>query len=137
LLFGIKDGILFLGTLKGNPPAESGEPPDIEWGAAAGGKPVFRAVANMEVMDSLLASYCSPRIFPGLESAIMEMGIDDMLDRQVFSGVIQALIAMQEVKKLTLDVNDWSAADVSIFTGNVDYRKVLELNRLYRRLNRD
>jgi hypothetical protein len=107
------------------------DPSEIEW-TAGDGKPIFRATANMEMMSSLFASFISSRPFPALEGVIREMDLEDILNARAFSGMIQVFTHMQEINHITLDMNGWDSFDVSIFTGEVDYKKVYELRRIFR-----
>jgi hypothetical protein len=131
LYIGMKDGVLLMGSLDEEALEETSE---FVWGAVGDGKPIFRAAADMEIMYTLFASFIPSRPFSALEGVIREMDLEDMLNARAFSGMIQAFTHMQEIKNITLDMNGWDSFDVSIFTGEVDYKKVYELSRLSRRL---
>jgi len=44
------------------------------------------------------------------------------------------MICAQEIKEIMLGISNWSSLDLTIVTGEVDFKKVWELARLVRNL---
>jgi hypothetical protein len=136
LHIGVKDGVLLVGSLSGG---TLDDDPKIEWTSGKSNeKSILSAQMNMELLASLLSSFFSsqpPETAELLNDLIETLDLEDLLS--IRPGLFSALVTLQEIKKITLDMNDWESLDLSISTGEVDYKKVDELTRLSKRLEPD
>jgi hypothetical protein len=136
LYIGVKDGVLLMGSLNEGALEVN---PEIEWvGGESNGKSILRAQVNIELLASLLGSLFSSQPSETAEllnDLIEALDLEDLLS--IRPGLFRALATLQEIKGLTLDMGDWESLDMSVLTGEVDYKKVDELARLSRRLESD
>jgi hypothetical protein len=138
LCIGVKDGVLLMGSLSEGTLEDD---PKIEWTSGGGKsdeKSIVRAQANIELLASLLGTFFSsqPSETAALLNDLIEtLDLEDLLS--IRPGLFRALAALQEIKGITLDMGDWESLDLSVLTGEVDYKKVDDLTRLSRRLEPD
>jgi hypothetical protein len=131
LFAGLKDGTLLLGCLN---PETLEESPEIQWPDGSG-KDVFRARLNVERLGLLPIELSTSWLPARLTDMIENLGFEDTLNPRAYSAFLKALLCAREIWEITLGMSDWGSLDLTVVTGEVNYRQALELTRLARELN--
>jgi hypothetical protein len=127
---GMKDGVFLIGCLS---PETLDEKPQIAWPdfAADGGNDsrVFGSVLDVRALSAMLGGHTKNFNLKPLASFIEEQGYDVLLTARTYSMLLRALIGVSEAKEISLGMSGWDSVDLTVRTGEPDYRTVWELAR--------
>ncbi len=135
MVLGVKDGTLLMGSLAPEALDEAAMPePGRPKGSDKEGKrSLLRVALDVERGCDLFIPFLSAASPEALKDLFEALDADDLPDSGALSGLLRALGALQELRSVTLSATGWDGADLTVRTGDVDYRKVWELTRLSRK----
>ena len=132
MVFGVKDGTLLMGSLAPEALDEVATP-EPEGSDTKGKRSLLRVALDVERVCDLFIPFLSAASPEALKDLFEVLGAEDLPDSGALSGLLRSLGALQEVRSVTLNATGWDDADLTVKTGDVDYRKVWELTRLSRK----
>lgn len=132
MVFGVKDGTLLMGSLAPEALDEVATP-EPEGSDTKGKRSLLRVALDVERVCDLFIPFLSAASPEALKDLFEVLDAEDLPDSGALSGLLRSLGALQEVRSVTLNATGWDDADLTVKTGDVDYRKVWELTRLSRK----
>lgn len=132
MVFGVKDGTLLMGSLAPEALDEVATP-EPEGSDTKGKRSLLRVALDVERVCDLFIPFLSAASPEALKDLFEALDAEDLPDSGALSGLLRSLGALQEVRSVTLNATGWDDADLTVKTGDVDYRKVWELTRLSRK----
>lgn len=131
---GMRDGVFMAGVLNEEDLDIASE---MDWQEGDGEVAILRGYLKPLLFASKYQDFFSEVSFSEMHRITDGMGIEDLFEPGVWAIAFKCFAAFQEIKLVRLDMTDWNRLDLTIRTGEVEYKDVWEWLRTSRQAARE